>query len=418
MKLIYKIIRKGLPVWIILVGVGIYSLLVMTRPVAERRVPPEPVIEVETAVLKKQDFEVILHTQGTVSARTESNLIPEVSGKIVHVADNFREGGFFDKGDVLLEIDPADYETALTVAEANLAQARVRLAEEEAQGRQAELDWGRLGGDERPTDLVLRVPQLALARANVAAAQARVREAERDLERTRISAPYDGRVLTKNVDLGQVVGPGTMLAKVYAVDYAEIRLPLTTSEYAFLDMKPVVRGQELKQSDLPVNLTTRFGQESLSWIGRVVRVEGAIDTASRQIFVVAQVDDPYGPAHVEPLKVGLFVEGEIHGTTLKDVYVLPRTAFREARYILTLDAEQRILRKEVDPLWMDSEVIVFRDPSITPGTLVSTTQIALAIDGMHVQLAGQERPKRPGGPGKRPGGGKGRPGGKAPGGQP
>jgi multidrug efflux pump subunit AcrA (membrane-fusion protein) len=82
--------------------VGIYSLLVMTRPVAERRVPPEPVIEVETAVLKKQDFEVILHTQGTVSARTESNLIPEVSGKIVHVADNFREGGFFDKGDVLL----------------------------------------------------------------------------------------------------------------------------------------------------------------------------------------------------------------------------------------------------------------------------------------------------------------------------
>jgi hypothetical protein len=125
---------------------------------------------------------------------------------------------------------------------------------------------------------------------------------------------------------------------------------------------------------------------------------------------------------MEPLKVGLFVEGEIHGTTLKDVYVLPRTAFREARYILTLDAEQRILRKEVDPIWMDSEVIVFRDSSITPGTLVSTTQIALAIDGMHVQLAGQERPKRPGkrpgGPGNRPGGGKGRPGGKAPGGQP
>ena len=130
------------------------------------------------------------------------------------MSDNFREGGFFDKGDVLLEIDPADYETALTVAQANLAQARVRLAEEEAQSRQAELDWQRLGGDERPTELVLRVPQLALARANVAAAEARVREAERDLERTRISAPYDGRVLAKHVDVGQVVGPGTMLATV------------------------------------------------------------------------------------------------------------------------------------------------------------------------------------------------------------
>ncbi len=406
MKLLLKVLRKGLPVWILSIGFSLFFLLIATKPEPVRRTPPEPVIEVEVARLVPQDYPVVLKSQGTVSARTESTLIPEVTGKILEVAPNLREGGFFEEGEVLLVIDPRDYETALIIARANLAEARVRLAEEDARARQAQRDWERLGDGEAPGDLVLRGPQLALARATVAAAEARVLEAERNLERTRITAPYDGRVLAKNVDLGQVVGQGTVLAKVYAVDYAEIRLPLTSNEYAYLDMRPVVRGQTVRQDELPAAFYAKFGPEEVSWEGRIVRVEGAIDTRSRQIFVVGQVDDPYGPANPQPLKVGLFVQAEIQGTVLEDVYVLPRTAFREARYILTLDEENRIHRKEVDPLWMDAEVIVFRDESIPAGTLVSITQIALAIDGMQVQPAGQERRKK--GPGaKRPGGAEG-----------
>ena len=392
MSLLLKILRKTLPLWILFAGIAFFYYLLATRPVAERRPAPEPVIEVETVPLQLQDFTVVLRTQGTVSARTESTLIPEVSGKVVRVADNFRDGGFFNEGDVLLEIDPSDYEAALTISRANLAEARVRLAEEEAQARQARLDWERLGDGEPPSDLVLRTPQLALARANVAASEARVKQAERDLEDTRIIAPYDGRVLDQNVDLGQVVGPGTVLAQVYAVDYAEIRLPLTTEEYAFLDIKPVVRGQQQSQSELPVTLNASYGQKSVAWEGRIVRVEGSIDTSSRQIFVVGQVDDPYGPAHVEPLKVGLFVEAEIDATTLKDVYVLPRTTLREARYILTLDEENRLQRIPVNPIWSNAEVIVFRHPDLAPGTLVTLTQLALAIEGMKVYPEGAPRP--------------------------
>ncbi|MEX0325989.1 MAG: efflux RND transporter periplasmic adaptor subunit [Puniceicoccaceae bacterium] len=386
--MILKILRKSLPFLILGVGIIIFYALVATKPVAQRRTPPEPVIEVETQVLQPQSFTVVLDTQGTVSARTESTLIPQVSGEIMHVADNFREGGFFAQGDILLEIDPSDYQTALTIAEANLAEARVRLAEEEAQTNQAQRDWERLGEGAPPTDLVLRVPQLALARANVDAAEARVAEARRDLERTRITAPYDGRVLDKNVDIGQVVSPGSVLARVYAVDYAEIRLPLTTGEFAFLDVDPVVRGGRSDQANLPVTLRASFGQEEHSWEGRIVRVEGAIDTSSRQVFVVAQVDDPYGPGQGQPLKVGLFVEASIEGSILENVYVLPRQAFREARYILALDEEYRIKRVPVEPLWSDNEVIVFREESIQPGTLACLTQLPLAIDGMHVQPEG------------------------------
>ena len=333
----------------------------------------------------ERDYTIRIASQGTVKARTQSTLIPEVSGRVLRISPNFREGGFFEEGDILLEIDPSDYLTAVTVAEANLAEAEVRLAEEEAQSLQAKLDWERLGGGDTPSDLVLRGPQFALARANVASAEARLVQARRDLERTRLRAPYDGRILTKSADVGQVVGPGNVLAEIYAVDYAEIRLPLTTEQYSLIDFPDVVRGGPQLEADIPVTLTASFGQEKAVWKGKVVRAEGSVDSRSRQINVVAQVDDPYGPGHSQALKVGLFVEAEIEGKTLEDVYVLPRTALREARFVLTITEDNRILRVPVEPLWATSREVVFRTPDIEPGTWVSLTQMALALDGMPVQ---------------------------------
>ena len=385
MSILLKVLKRGLPVGILAVGIGIVVWLNISEPVAQRRTPPEPVIRVESKPLQPEDYVLSINSQGTVRARTESTLIPEVSGRILSISPKFREGGFFAEGDILLEIDPSDYLTAVTVAEANLAEARVRLAEEEAQAKQAARDWERLGSGEAPSELVLRGPQLALARANVAAMEARLQQARRDLDRTRVTAPFDGRVMTKRVDVGQVVSPGNLLAEIYAVDYAEIRLPLTSEQYAMLDLAPVVRGQDQEEENIPVILSATFGPEKLYWQGRIVRVEGAIDTRSRQIYVVAQVDDPYGPAHTEPLKVGLFVEAAIKGKQLNDVYVLPRTSLRESRYILTIDEENRIKRVPVSPLWSNADEIVFREPSIAPGTLVCLTQLALAIDGMHVR---------------------------------
>jgi RND family efflux transporter MFP subunit len=393
MKLISKLIKRSLPLLVLAGGIALFMYLHATRPVAERRVAPEPEIRVRTVELQPQPYQIAIQSQGTVRARTESTLIPEVSGRVTEVASNFREGGFFDEGDVLLEIDSSDYRTAVVRAEASLAEARVRLAEEEARAIQAQIDWERLGTGETPPELVLRGPQLALARANVAAAEANLEEARRNLERTRIVAPYAGRVLTKHVDVGQVVSLGTPLAEVYAVDYAEIRLPLTSEQYAMLDMPAVVRGENRPSFSIPVTLTAAFGQETVSWSGRVVRVEGAIDARSRQIYVIAQVDDPYGPQHAHPLKVGLFVEAEIEGKTLEDMYILPRTALREARYVLTLTDDNRLRRVPVDPAWTTREEVVFREPSIVPGTRASLTQMALAIDGMQVVPVSSEEPE-------------------------
>jgi len=351
MNWLLTFLRRSLPLWILAGGIALFIYLTATKPVAERRAPPEPVIEVEAVRMQPVDYRLTIESQGTVRARTESTLIPEVSGRILRISPQFREGGFFETGDVLLEIDPSDYKSAVTVAEANLASARLRLAEEEASSNQARLDWERLGIEDAPSRLALREPQLALARANVAAAEARLEEARRNLERTRISAPYPGRILSKRADVGQVVSPGNVLAEIYAVDYAEIRLPLTVKEYAMLDLDLLASSSGDGAAGIPVSLKTQFGPEEVVWEGHVVRIEGAVDSASRQLYVIAQVDDPYGEHHRRPLKVGLFVEAEIEGKALEDVYVLPRTALREARFVLTLDAENRIHRVPVEPLW-------------------------------------------------------------------
>lgn len=398
--MIQRLLRRALPVLILALGAFLFWMLLATRPEVERREAPVPLLKVEVVRLEPTDYAVTIDSQGVVSARTESTLIPEVSGKILRVSPDFRDGGFFKEGDVLLEIDPSDYRTAVTIAEANLAQARLQLAEEEAASRQAERDWERLGMGEGPSNLVLRQPQLAVARANVAAAEARLEQARRDLERTRITAPYDGRVLNQLADVGQVVNQGNALAEVYAVDYAEIRLPLTSEEYAILGMPALTRGESPDSIRVPVRLHADFGPERVSWEGTLVRVEGAVDTRSRQIYVVAQVDDPYGPRHAQPLKVGLFVEARIRGATLEDVYVLPRPALREGRFVLTLDADNRIGRVEAPLIWSNAREIVFRQPEIAPGTLVSLTQMALAIDGMEVVPLVDGKPL---GPDKGPG---------------
>ncbi len=375
-----KILRVLLPVAVLAVSGAIAYVTVVTAPKAERRTPPPTLPSVDVLRTVRSDYAVVLQSQGTVQPRTESNLIAEVAGRVVDVSPSFREGGFFETGDVLLSIDPRDYRTAITIAESNLAQERLALEEERARAAQAEVDWKRLGGGEQPSALVLRKPQLASARAAVAAAVAELERARLNLERTAVAAPYAGRVLENNVDIGEYVSPGTALARIYAVDYAEIRLPMTPAQLEYLDVPEQYRGDsETADAGPRVTLTASIGRRSYRWQGRIVRAEGAIDTLSRQTFVVAQVDDPYGkrPSGNPPLKVGQFVEAAIEGRLLRDVIVLPRAAIRLGGAVDVVDADERISRRDVEVIWRDPTHVVVGE-GLSEGELVSLTPITLS----------------------------------------
>jgi len=404
-----KTLRIFLPLLIVTACLGVAWVLLKTKPAARSFRPKKSTVNVEALVVYRQDYQVIVHTRGTVRPRTESTLIPQVSGRIVSVAPAFRAGGFFEEGDELLSIDSSDYETSLVVSEAALARARLLLAEEEARADQARKDWEKLGDGGRPTALVLREPQLIEARASLASAQARMDEAHRNLSRTRITAPYAGRVLEQRVDFGQFVSTGTVLARIYAVDFAEIRLPLTDRQLAFVNLPELYRGEATYGQGGPkVTLKADLGGRKYSWEGRIVRSEGAIDSRSRQLFVVAQVEDPYGRSVEDrpPLKVGLFVEAQIEGKLLHDVVVIPRTLLKENSYVLVIDDQSKLRRRPVEILWRDTKNIVVSEGLIS-GEILCLTQVPYAVDGMEVNtdqgrkkgrrgsLAGSSKKKEP-----------------------
>ena len=331
-----------------------------------------------------RDVPLSVTSQGTVRPRTESQLVPEIAGRVTWVAPSFAEGGFFELGDVLVRIDPFDYQQAVVSSRSQLAQARLRLAQEEAEADVALREWDALGrGD--PRALTLREPQLEDAHASVAGAEAGLERAKRDLERAEIVAPYAGRVRQKNVDIGQFVRVGDAVATIYAVDFAEVRLPLPDEQLAYLDLPLSYRGG----SDQPqprVTIRATFAGAAHEWQGRIVRTESEIDPVSRMVHAVAEVPNPYAPGSRPPLAVGMYVEAEIAGRTASNVAVVPRAALRSRDRVLIVDADDRLRFREVDILRATTDAIYVRH-GLAEGDLVVVSPLDSPTEGMTVQVA-------------------------------
>ncbi len=390
MNLFRTALRFCLPL-LILGGCAYAAWWLLAHPPEQSKLSvPASLVRVDGTALRKTTYNLRVRAQGTVQPRTRSTLLPEVGGKVLEIGPAFRPGGFFRRDEVLLRLDPLDYETALVIARASLAQAEALLVEEQARADQALENWKALGRSGDPGPMVARTPQLAKARADVASAQAQVVKAERDLERTFIRAPYDGQVLEQTVDVGQVVSPGTTLGQVFAVDYVEVRLPLPERESQFLSLPQPFRDAVGQPASRAVLKTTAAGR-TVEWQGRVVRVESALDATTRQITAVVQIDDPYGRRDdgAPPLTIGTFVEAEIHGEPLQDVFVIPRGAVRAGNEIILIDRPQNTLRRlNVEPLVSNEQHLVVRaGASGAPkeGDVLCLTPIPFPADGARVQ---------------------------------
>jgi RND family efflux transporter MFP subunit len=391
-----KLFRYVLPPALIVASIIVVVLLVMNRPEPPEREPVETAMLVDTIAAEQAGDHFVVEAQGTVQPRTQTTLVTEVSGKVTEVSDAFVAGGFFQAGEVLVEIDPSDYETALKQAEAELAAARARLSDERSRSEQARRDWEQLHGSDgrEPSDLVLRIPQLEQARASVQAAEAAVARAERNLERTRISLPYDGMVRSRSVDIGQYVGAGTTLGRTFAVDVAEVRLPLPDRDLAFVNLpRP---GQE-NQPTPPVRFYADVGGERGSWTGEIVRTEGVVEETTRLTYAVARIEDPYGLLGADrnvPLPMGTYVQAEIHGRSAAGLMELPREALRDGDRLFIADEDNRLEIRNVDVVRSTAQR-VYLSNSIEPGERVITTAITTPIPGtkLNVRQPGSDEPE-------------------------
>nr|WP_246386637.1 efflux RND transporter periplasmic adaptor subunit [Litorivivens lipolytica] len=363
----------------------------MNRPEpAKVEIESTPLV-VDAAEVVKQDVPVSIDSQGSVSPRTQTTLIAEVSGRVVQVSDKFKAGGFFEAGETLLQIDDRDYRAELKRAEAAVASARSHLALEKGRAQVAYRDWLKFSnGVKRNSEadaLAQRKPQLAEAQAKLDSAEADLQRARDNLERTTLKLPYAGMVQAKQVDIGQYVTVGTQLAKTFAIDVVEVRLPIPDDRLSYLNL-PTLTGD---QSALPsVTLSAQLGDQVVEWPAKLVRTEGVLDDRSRVLFAVAEVVDPYGilTPRDTPLRVGTFVQASISGKTMPDIVVLPRHILRTGNQVWVIDDKNRLINRQVKLLRTDG-ALAYIYQGLEEGERVSLSSAPHAVAGTQVELNNQ-----------------------------
>ncbi len=381
------LLRLLIPLIIVALGGLVAWRLGMPVEAPKPQPAPPQVLKTEILELQRSDYQVTIDSQGSIRAHYTTTVTPQVAGTIVKLHERFEDGAFFKKDEVLAELDPADFQVAVSAAESRLARAEAVLVQEEARAKQARLNWQDLGYDEEPSELVLRIPQLKEAKASVDAATAELEQARRDLERTKIRAPFDGRVQERAVGLGQAVGGSTPLGEIFATDFAEIRLPLAPRQLDFISL-PSHPGDP----EVPVTLTDAIAQRNeVQWEARIVRTEGALDESSRELFAIARIDDPFGLVSGKPpLRIGQPVRALIRGNILKDVFVIPRHTMRGVNRIYLVDRQKpAIQRTNIEPVWSTADELVIKD-GLQPGQWLATTRLPYAPDGAPVEIV--ERP--------------------------
>ncbi len=358
-------------------GVGIAIVLFRTGPKADEAVEQRPLPPVETLAVEIADFPLEIETQGSIESRRETRIAAEVSGRIVEMADGFRQGGRVTEGERLARIDPSDFEAALAEARSALADAELALAQEEARADQARVDWLRLGGGATANPLALREPQIASARARIEAARAAVVLAGQNLERTNIRAPFDASVRETMIEVGAVTRPGEPIAELFTATDLEIRLPLTLEDYGFLKIRTdgTVEAQ--------ITLSGMIGGREVSWQAEPVRLDAEIDRRTLSAFLTARVLPNEGPATAAYPPVGFFMQARVSGDTLGRVAVIPRRALREGGEVILITPDNRVEFRKVDVARTTRDSAIVR-AGLAVGERLCLTRLNAPVAGMEV----------------------------------
>ncbi len=347
------------PLVLLAVAVGIAVLMLNSRAELPKREPDNTPPLVDVSVAHPGPVPVTIHSRGMVTPRLGSELVSEVSGRVIWASPDFLQGGRVSEGQLLLRIDPIDYEVAVSDAKAALASAELSLAE---------------------VSVVKKEAAITEAEARVEAAKARLRQAEVNLQNTEIKAPFNAVVDDKRADFGQYVATGTAVMKLLGTDLAEVRLPVLASDVPWLTY-----GKDAQGNWQPVTLTASFGTVDYSWQGRLVRLERRVDSQTRAFFLVAEVDKPYDVSiQQRPLVMGLFVEATFSGAPIDDAVRLPRTALQDgdAVYVVT---DGKLHLQDVKLMRREQDSVIVR--GLQDGQQVVTSRLDLMVEGMAVAVA-------------------------------
>ncbi len=372
-----RFFKRLLGLGILLFGVAVAALLWVTRPEAEKKddlktLPVTKVMEIE-----KKDVTFTVPSQGIIEADRRTLIAAEVAGRVEYVSKNFKAGRTVIKGDVLIRINPIDYESAVAQARSTLEDAKSVLATEEARAKQAKSDWENLRREGEASELVQRIPQLRSALARLEAAEAALKRAKADEGRTILTAPYDAVIASTMTEFGNYLTPGASVAEVFATSPYEVRLPLSVDEARFLqtNSKGSPEGR--------VVLSATAGGIRRTWNAKIVRSEGEIDRSTRSLYVVAEVGTSNGAEGVE-LRPGLFTKALIEGQIWPDVTAIPFAAFRDLDTVVVVDPDNQIQFRDVTVIRREDDT-VYVSKGLSPTDRISLTEMPDLVIGMEVK---------------------------------
>jgi len=384
--------KRILPIILSIVVLGALALvavltITVLTPKPEQAEEKYPGMSVFSEEVIQDDLVFKIRAQGEVRPQREITVAPQISGRIAYVSPDFIDGGFIRRGQTLVRLEAADYELAVVRARSGVASARQRLAREQAEAEIARQDLINLGITES-SPLARREPQLAEAEAALDSARAQLADAELSLRRTAVQAPFDGRVRSENVDVGQFAGAGQSLGMIFATDIVEVVLPMTDEQLGQLGL-PLAFAETDTQAGPETVFSANVAGKPRRWTGRVTRTSAAINPQTRLINVIAELDDPYGKGSDDgaPMAPGLFVQAELSGIRIDGLLKAPRAALRSGNNLFLGDPEKGQLRiQPVDLVHADPDGAWFRSDAVSVGDLALTSPIRGSNDGMSLTI--------------------------------
>lgn len=375
-----NVVLKGImTVSIIFFAMIVAYGLLATAPQPEQVEPEEVATAIRVLKIEQQTIQLQVLSQGNVLPRIQSELIPEVSGRVKWMSPKLVSGGYFENDEILLSIDDRDYRSSVARNQARVTRAKAEdeHARFELQ-RMEELVKNKLTSQSSLENALRnqRIAEAALLEVRIV-----LEQAQRDLWRTEIRAPYKGMVMSERVDLGQFVTRGQSVASIYASDSVEVRLPVADRQLAYLDLPLGYRGQLTDELSPEVVLSTNYGGQHYEWIGKLVRTEAVIDSKSRMVNAVVRVDFDGDQL---PLPIGLFVAASIKGRIVDNIVSLPRAALRNQNQVLVVDKDNRLRYRSVVVMRFEKDRVII-SAGLADGEVVNISPIQTVIDGMRVE---------------------------------
>ncbi|CAM2064606.1 Efflux RND transporter periplasmic adaptor subunit [Sulfidibacter corallicola] len=376
---------------IILVGLGGAVGFIKTKPKPKQSEVQQPIVPVEVTQVALSDEVITIEAGGTVMAAREVNISPQVSGRVLEIHPALIPGGFLERGETLLHIDPRDFEFAVEQRKAEVARAEFALKDEMGRRAIAQQEWDLLGDEIETTaegrELALREPHLAQARANLEAAESALEQAKLNLARTHLEVPFNAQIKRKSVETGQVVGPNSMVATLTGTDEYWVQASVPLDQLAFFQ-RPDMQGDGGAQA----RVVTRTATGDMEREGRVIRLLNDLEERGRMARVLISVSDPLGlrGGGQMPLLLSTYVHVAIHGRLMHDVIAIPPAALREGDRVWIMNADDVLEIRNVQVLWRQGEKVLIGQ-GIDSQERVIVSRIPTPVPGMKLRAIQSER---------------------------